>query len=67
MVKASGQNRVQFGNAVLHVSGHRCRLSLAVLDVEPLAFPLISGRLTSGSALGLLEFLGLLRFPSLGR
>lgn len=66
-MKASFQERVQFGNAVLHVSGHRCRLSLAVLDVEPFAFPVISGHLPSGGPLGLLVFPGLLRFPPLGR
>jgi hypothetical protein len=65
-MRARGQNRVQFRDAGLHVSGHRCRLSLAVLDVEPLAFPLISGRSSYGGTPGLLEFPGLLRLPSLG-
>ena len=42
-------------------------LSLAVLDIELLTFPLISGRLPYGGTPGLLAIPGLLRLPSLGR
>jgi hypothetical protein len=66
-MKASGQDRVQLRNAALQVSGHRCHLNLAVLDIQPPTFPLIADRLPSGGTAGLLAIPSLLRLPSLGR